>query len=130
MAVVKSSDNKLTPKEKLHRLLGLMLDQDMSDDRRKQLAEEFGKLVEGKKINSTWMTEFGLKGTTGVEEGMGYIDIFLPPESIPQWYKVKVEKENADPRPKVRFYLSMRDTNGSNQGIGPVMGPGDNPLGY
>ena len=125
MAVKRAVDRNLTSKERLHRLLGQMLDQYASDITKKKWALEFEEIVEGRKINSAWMTEFGLKGTTGVDDGMGYIDIYVPPTAIPAWYKKKAENNEVDARPKVRFYLTMLETNGSktDTGVGPVNPP-------
>lgn len=122
MAVKRAVDRNLTPKERLHRLLGQMLDQNVSDITKKKWALEFEQIVEGRKINSTWLSEFGLKATTGVDGGMGYIDIFVPPEAIPPWYRKAIESGKAEERPKVRFYLTMMETNGSasDTGVGPV----------
>lgn len=121
MAVKRAVDRNLTPKERLHRLLGQMLDQEVSDITKRKWALEFEQIVEGRKINSTWLTEFGLKADTGVDNGMGYIDIFVPPTVIPPWYKKLIEDKKVDDRPKVRFYLTMMETKGSsNAGVGPV----------
>lgn len=121
MAVKRAVDRNLTPKERLHRLLGMMLDTTLSETRKREYAAEVTQIISGYKINSDWMTQFGLKGTTGVENNMGYIDIYVPPESVPAWYKLKADKHEVDPRPKIRFYLQMRETQGSQtEGIGPV----------
>lgn len=122
MAVKRAVDRNLTPKDRLHRLLGQMLDQEVSDITKKKWALEFEQIVEGRKINSAWLTEFGLKADTGVDNGMGYIDIFVPPTAIPPWYKKKIENKEVDDRPKVRFYLTMMETKGSSTdtGVGPV----------
>lgn len=123
MAVKRAVDRNLTPKERLHRLLGQMLDQEVSDVTKRKWALEFEQIVGGRKINSTWLSDFGLKATTGVENGMGYIDIFVPPTAIPPWYKKKIEVREIDDRPKVRFYLTMMETKGSasaENGVGPV----------
>lgn len=122
MAVKRAVDRNLTPKERLHRLLGQMLDQEVSDITKRKWALEFEQIVEGRKINSAWLTEFGLKADTGVDNGMGYIDIFVPPTAIPPWYNKKIENKEVDARPKVRFYLTMMETKGSSTdtGVGPV----------
>lgn len=121
MAVQRASDRNLTPQQRMYKLLGRMLQTDITDTQRKSLANEFEQIVAGRKINSTWLSDLGLKASTGVDNNMGYIDIYVPPEAIPAWYKKQKDPKMIEARPKVRFYLTMMDTHGSKtEGIGPV----------
>ena len=128
MSVIRASDRDLPVKEKLYRLLGKMLNDKMSDTMKKQCCEEFTSYVKGSNITKNWLASFGLTGTTGVDQGMGYVDIYVPVTHIPEWYRIQFQKDHPNevmPQPCVRFYLTVRESNGSKQpGIGPIL---DNP---
>lgn len=128
MPVMRASDKNLPIKEKLYRLLGRMLNDQMSDTMKKKCCEEFTSYIKGADITKDWLSDFGLTGSTGVDRGMGYVDIYVPVSHIPEWYRVQFQKDHPNevmPQPSVRFYLTMRETHGSETpGIGPIL---DNP---
>lgn len=123
MPVQRAVDRNISTQEKLYRLLGRMLKEDASDTTKKQWCDEFTSYVQGQDIRN-WLFNLGLQGETGVDRGMGYVDIFVPIAHVPQWYQVRHQKEHPNTpmeQPKVRFYMTMRETKGSKDpGVGPL----------
>ena len=122
MPVQRASDARLSDRDKLCQLLARMLDTKVSDTTRKQHAVEFETLMSGRKIDMEWSKELNIEFESGIDQGMGYVDLIVPDEFVPMWYK-----KNNSGKAKVRFYMSVI---GNGPGIGPVVenNSGTNPF--
>ena len=114
MAVQRASEARKSDRDKLCGLLARMLDTTVSDVTRKQHAVEFETLMAGRKIDMEWSKEFGIKYESGVDRGMGYVDLIVPDEFVPMWFT----KSNDGRKPVVRFYMTVMD---SNKTVGPIV---------
>ena len=113
MGVTKVSDLNKPIADRIAAILAQLLDADISDLNKKTLISALESFLHGKKIGDQWYEEFGIRGETGVADGMGYIDLYVPEKYIPLWFIKKHPGEDA----KVRFYLSILDQGG----VGPVI---------
>ena len=112
MGVTKVSDLNKPVADRIAAILAQLLDTNISDLNKKMLMDALESFLQGKKIGDCWYEEFGIKGETGIENNMGYVDLYVPEKYIPLWFI----KQNPGKDAKVRFYLSILDKGG----IGPV----------
>lgn len=112
MSVIKVSDLNKPVADRIAAILAQLLDPNISDVNKKSLMDALESFLHGEKIGDRWYEKYGIRGETGIENNMGYIDLYVPEKYIPLWFI----KENPGKDAKVRFYLTVLDKGG----IGPV----------
>lgn len=103
MAVVNSKDRFMSKREILCKTLGLMLDDTLTTQAKKQYAEQVGSIIAGMEPTKI-MEEFDIKGEFVNQNDIVNLTLYVPEEFVPVSYTGDKEKAG------VTFMLTFRET--------------------